>query len=392
MVTPRQRPSTPVAPVRGPDASRLASALLDWFGAHSRDLPWRRTSDPYAIWVSEIMLQQTQVRTVIPYWERWMRELPDVTALATADEARVLKLWEGLGYYRRARHLQAAARRMVEVHAGRFPTDTEAIRALPGVGRYTAGAIASIAFGRPEPVLDGNVIRVLTRWHALSGDPKEKRLNALLWERARECVEAAHATGRPSACSHLNQALMELGATVCLPREPRCGSCPVREACRALQQGRPGAFPETAPRPATEKRFYVVLVAEWRGRYRVIRRADSQVNGGLWEFPNREVAGPEVDPASVVGDLLGNGMGELQPWGRVRHAITRYRITQNVFRLSLDRPPTRMPGGGAWHTLEEIRDLALTGAHRKIADRLASNPSGDPTIERRRRGAASMRG
>ncbi|MCC6233026.1 MAG: A/G-specific adenine glycosylase, partial [Verrucomicrobiales bacterium] len=179
------------------------------------------------------MLQQTQVRTVIPYWERWMRAFPTVADLAKATEPTVLKLWEGLGYYRRARHLHAAAKQLFAETGGRFPTDREGILALPGVGRYTAGAIHSIAFNQPSPILDGNVIRVLTRWQGLTGDPAVRAVNQGLWEDAQRLVEAAAELRRPEACSHLNQSLMELGATVCTPRAPRCHECPVAGSCRA---------------------------------------------------------------------------------------------------------------------------------------------------------------
>ena len=169
----------------------LVPSLLDWFATAARDLPWRRTLDPYAIWVSEIMLQQTQVKTVIPYWERWMRELPDIAALAAAPEQRVLKLWEGLGYYTRVRNLQKAAQQIVAEHAGQFPRDFDAVLALPGVGRYTAGAITSIAFNAPAPILDGNVIRVLTRLFDIRENPRDKPTNDLLWHLATQLVQAA---------------------------------------------------------------------------------------------------------------------------------------------------------------------------------------------------------
>ena len=174
--------------------SQLVSALLDWFAAHARDLPWRRTRDPYAIWVSEIMLQQTQVKTVIPFWNRWLRELPTIAAAAQADSAKLHKLWEGLGYYTRVRNLQKAAQVIVEKHGGKFPENFEEVLALPGIGRYTAGAIGSIAFNQPTPILDGNVIRVLTRLFGIAENPKEKETNARLWQLAEELVKEAHSS------------------------------------------------------------------------------------------------------------------------------------------------------------------------------------------------------
>ena len=208
-------------------AHRLAPLLLDWYADHARNLPWRSTHNPYAIWVSEIMLQQTQVATVIPYWKRWMRALPNVQKLARAKSERVLKLWEGLGYYSRARNLQAASKEIVKNHDGQFPRDPETIRTLPGIGRYTVGAISSIAFGLPQPIVDGNVTRILTRIFGIRENPKDKATHGHLWSLAETLVTKA------SDCSALNQSLMELGATVCTPRQPTCAACPVARSCVA---------------------------------------------------------------------------------------------------------------------------------------------------------------
>src|SRR5262245_26505242 len=238
-IAPRGRPAA-----RRRDPTAFVPILLAWFVRAARDLPWRRTLDPYAIWVSEIMLQQTQVKTVIPYWIRWMQELPDVLALARAPQERVLKLWEGLGYYTRARNLQSAARFITDEWAGHFPQRYADVHSLPGIGRYTAGAICSIAYNQPMPILDGNVIRVLTRLFGLAGDPRDKRLHDRLWGLATAAVEHAattplletrHRGFTPSgACSAFNQSLMELGALICLPKQPRCTECPLQTNCRAL--------------------------------------------------------------------------------------------------------------------------------------------------------------
>src|ERR1035437_6082269 len=250
----------------------IVPRLLAWFAQNARDLPWRRTRDPYAIWVSEVMLQQTQVKTVLPYWERWMRALPTIAALAKAKPHTLHKLWEGLGYYTRVRNLQRAARLIVEQHGGRFPNDFDALLALPGIGPYTAGAVCSIAFDQPQPILDGNVIRVLTRLCGIGGDPRERKTNARLWQLAKELVlRAAETDARTSAsphashtrcdgatarrvtppasrpCSQFNQSLMELGALVCTPRQPRCGVCPIAKHCVAYQEDRVDQLPGTAP-------------------------------------------------------------------------------------------------------------------------------------------------
>ncbi|MGH7289297.1 MAG: A/G-specific adenine glycosylase, partial [Myxococcota bacterium] len=214
----------------------VRSVLLTWYRRERRDLPWRRTRDPWAIWVSETMLQQTRVETVIPYYERFLERFPSVQALADAEPDELMKSWAGLGYYSRARNLKAAAHKVVEEHGGRVPDDLEALRELPGVGRYTAGALASIAFDRPAPIVDGNVARVLARLLDLDFDVKSPAGQRRLWD------EAAALADGPSP-GDLNQALMELGALVCTPRAPRCPLCPLREDCRGLAAGRAEALP-----------------------------------------------------------------------------------------------------------------------------------------------------
>lgn len=370
-------------PTKHRPADRLPP-LLAWFAGHARDLPWRRTLDPYAVWVSEIMLQQTQVRTVMPYFERWLRELPDIAALAAAPEARVLKLWEGLGYYSRARNLQRAAREIMARHDGRFPREPAAILALPGIGRYTAGAIASIAFNQPEPILDGNVFRVLTRWFALAGDPKATPLNNQLWAFAGELVAAAadlpavrlpkplHLAGN---CSALNQALMELGAILCTPAAPRCDDCPVRRHCEAARQGTPERFPTPARRPETTARRFVAVVLRKDDRHWVRQRAAAAVNGGFWEFPNQELTADTSSARTAAARWLELPPDVLESLTTIRHSITRYRITVEVFAARVRTLPASLAGDGRWVEHRELAELALTAAHRKIAGRLGTHSS-----------------
>jgi len=342
--------------------------LLAWFDQNARDLPWRRSRDPYAVWISEIMLQQTQVRTVIPYWERWMRELPDVAALAEAGEERVLKLWEGLGYYSRARNLQRAATRIAARPGGRFPEIPAEILELAGIGRYTAGAIASIAFDQPEPILDGNVIRVLTRVLALPGDPKSKPVNEQLWSAAAALVRtAAEATASGSRrCARFNQALMELGATVCTPSTPKCRGCPWTDACSARRLGQTDRFPQTVARPVVTARYFATAVLRHRQRHLVRRRNEDAVNAGFWEFPNVEIA-QDDEPAPLIARWLGLSGVEWSRLPDLRHAITRYRITQRVVAATAEPDLRRVPGEWRWVTRRELDALALTGAHRRIA-------------------------
>jgi A/G-specific adenine glycosylase len=325
---------------------RIVPALLKWYAANKRDLPWRRTSDPYAVFISEIMLQQTQVKTVIPYFERWLRELPDIASFARARAQKVLKLWEGLGYYSRVRNAQAAAQIILREHGGRFPRGYDEILALPGIGPYTAGAISSIAFNLPEPILDGNVIRVLTRVFGIEGDPKEKAINGALWERARQLVAADQ-----SRCSELNQSLMELGALVCTPRAAKCPECPLRQDCFAARAGRVGDFPMLAKRAAATERRFVAFVVQKADRFLVRQRPAGVVNAQLWEFPNIE-----ADLEKAPWEIL-----ETQPLCRVRHSITRYRILLEAYRAGPGDDST-----GQWKTVAQLHRLPFTSAHRKI--------------------------
>jgi A/G-specific adenine glycosylase len=360
-----------IAPIQ-----RLTTALIIWYDAHGRDLPWRRRHDPYAIWISEIMLQQTQVKTVVPYWNRWMKELPSISSLAQIDEDRLHKLWEGLGYYSRVRNLQKAARMIMAIHNEQFPESLDAVLSLPGIGRYTAGAICSIAFNQPTPILDGNVIRVLCRLQAISGDPKSPRLKNRLWATAARLVQTASrlkqavippaASGtQPGFCSRLNQALMELGATVCTPRNPACDRCPVSRWCAALKQGSPTHYPSAQKRPASLPRWFAALVIERAGQFRVRQRPGHGVNAGLWEFPNVEC--PDLASTDLAAvKLLGTTQIPVQPLGVIRHSITRYRMTLAAFHASVPTGFQPTEKAGAWLDLPALHELAFTAAHKKI--------------------------
>ena len=363
--------------VRPHRPDRIVAALLEWFALEARDLPWRRTLDPYAVWVSEIMLQQTQVKTVIPYWERWMRDLPDLQALARAPQEKILKLWEGLGYYTRVRNLQKAAQQIVRDNSGTFPQAFDAVLALSGVGRYTAGAITSIAFNQPSPILDGNVIRVLTRLYGIEENPKDKATNARLWQLAEELVQTA-ITIRNSkfeirnpqlllagSCSALNQSLMELGALICTPKQPRCAACPLRKQCVAFKTSRVESLPNLDKRaPATDRRFVAFLIRrdnEWL----VQQRPAGVVNAHLWEFPNTEVGFETGDLAPHAAKCAGAGIATLERFTTVKHSITRYRISLEAYLVSTKTLP-RALASSKWRTLADLDALALTSAHRKV--------------------------
>jgi len=270
--------------------------LLSWFSREARPLPWRRTKDPYRIWVSEVMLQQTRVDTVVPYYRRFLRAFPTVTALAEASMDRVLKVWEGLGYYRRAAHLHAAAAMIVGELAGRLPRSAEQWGRLPGVGRYTAAAIASIAFGERAAVLDGNVKRVLARLLAVADPIDAPAVTAALWRAAERLVPAR----RPG---EFNQAMMELGARICRPRAPRCADCPVRRQCDALAGGLTESLPVRKGRKRTPHYQVVAAAIEKRGWFLIGRRPRDGMLGGLWELPGGKVRPGETHATALAREL-----------------------------------------------------------------------------------------
>lgn len=353
----------------------LVGRLLDWFDASARPLPWRAAKDPYAIWISEVMLQQTQVKTVIPYWQHWMRQLPDVRALAGAPTARVLKLWEGLGYYTRARNLQKAAQAIMEQHGGVFPAEFSALLELPGIGRYTAGAIASIAFNQPAPVLDGNVMRVLCRLHGFAGNPRGSDLNRRLWALAGEMVGTAAKTGRSNVCGNLNQALMELGATVCTPREPRCAACPLRKRCRAEKLKLAGRIPALPPRKASVPRTFAAIVLERDGSFLVRQRREEGVNQLLWEWPNFETGSGQAPVApQAVFERLGLRVKNLSPFLTIRHSIMHYRMELRAYRATLRRGASPPNVGCQWISAGRLAELAFPSAHRRVVQAIVAKP------------------
>lgn len=358
-------------------------SLGRWFLANARRLPWRDEPTPYRVWVSEIMCQQTQVATVVPYFERFLRRFPDVRALADADESELLKLWEGLGYYRRARGLHAAARQVMGRHGGQFPTRFEDVLALPGVGRYTAGAILSIADDQRQPIVEGNTRRVYSRWIGLRGDATSGPADRLLWDFA--------ATMLPRRGSGtFNQAAMELGALICTPKSPDCGRCPVRGRCVAhglgLQEEIPGPVSSIRYESRTE---YAFVLRDADSRYLVRRPGDSGRWAGLWDFPRTDAKSlgeaadwlrGEVAASVRVGD-------ELQ---MIRHAVTKYRIRLHVHAADFDTDPSETggrvvaitPADGppagrwAWIAPSELAELPMNVTARKIARRLEPDPQG----------------
>ena len=341
-----------------PIPPHLRRRLLDWFRAEHRPLPWRESRDPYRVWISEAMLQQTRVEAVLDHYARFLARCPTVEDLAAASEDEVIALWSGLGYYSRARRLREAAQCIVERHGGEFPRTRAEARALPGVGPYTAGAVLSIAHGLPEPLVDGNVARVFARLFELDGDLASTRLQKELWALAGALVPEEGA-------GDWNQALMELGATVCTPRSPRCEECPVARDCRALALDRVGELPRPKVRARpTEVRLELALAREGDAVLLEERPAGGRM-AGLWEPPTRELdLAPGVEGALFPGQFaapdalrLGSSCGEL------RHSITRYRIRGEVreARLVGELAPT-----WRWVSASELGEVGLTGMAKKV--------------------------
>jgi A/G-specific adenine glycosylase len=347
---------------------RLTGALLGWFRRAARDLPWRDAPagarDPYRVLVSEFMLQQTQVSRVAERFPAFIRRFPTVRALADAHEHEVLAAWSGMGYYRRARLLHAAARAVALDHQGEFPRDPAAIRDLPGVGRYTAGAVASIAHGLPEPIVDGNVARVLLRVHGRPERPDDRAAAKWLWSRAADLVSAAPDPGA------FNEAIMELGATVCTPRSPRCSACPLADDCDARRLGTQDEIPPPK-RPATRRPLFVgvALAVDARGRRLVEQRPPTGLWAGLWQAPSVERADrfpsrPEIAEStrlSVEAD---------QPIDRFTHLTTHREVRFEVWPVSRGRAG----GGRAWRSPGQIEHLALGTPQRRILLELHAAP------------------
>jgi A/G-specific adenine glycosylase len=341
----RIRPAPrPERPARRPADPWFSRALVAWYRVHHRKLPWRETSDPYAIWVSEVMLQQTTVPAVVPYFERWMRLFPDMGMLARAPLQRVLRAWQGLGYYQRARNLHRAAGLLVRGHGGRIPDDEDALVRLPGFGPYTTAAVLSLAYGRPLPVVDANVRRVLMRITGLRGEASSRHDKIL-----RTYLAEVFPARRPGL---FNQAMMELGALICRSRNPQCLLCPVRDYCRAFLEG----TQEVIPRPrrrASKKVDAVLAVIGNGGRVLIQRRPPEGLFGGLWEFPGGKIEPGERPEAALrreVREELGAEIREVRFLTTVSHAYTKFRVTLRVFSCVLERRRPRPSPDRKWVT------------------------------------------
>lgn len=348
--------------------SAFRRKLVRWYTTKGRDLPWRRTNDPYRIWISEIMLQQTTVAAVIPYFERFIDRFATIVDLANADENEVLRFWEGLGYYSRARNIHKAANIIVDQHSGSFPTDLQSLQALPGIGRYTAGAIASFAFDQRAPIVEANTLRLYCRLLGFSADPRSPEAQQLLWSFALAILPK-------SLPGRMNQALMELGATICSPRDPSCDSCPVQMHCVSFREGTQSEIPR--PKLKTEiTEVTEVSVAIRNGRKFLLRRRTPKERwAGLWDFIRFEIEREIHEPDHrqlIDGVLARSGLSiELGPQiAELKHAVTRYRITLKC--ITANRVRGRLKADEEWQWLNpaEFDKFPLSVTARQFAERL----------------------
>jgi len=349
----------------------LSENLLRWYSTHARALPWRHHTNPYAVWVAEVMLQQTRVETVIPYFEHWMQSFPTVHDLAAASEREVLTVWEGLGYYSRARNLHRAAQIVVREHGGILPSDTSTLRRLPGIGRYTAGAIASISYGLDEPTLDGNLRRVFARLFDVREPADLSVGEKILWKLAAEHMPHGRA-------GDYNQALMDLGATVCTPNAPDCAACPLSGLCLAYALGVREERPVQKPKPATPHHTVTAAIIERDGKYLLARRPQKGLLGGLWEFPGGKVEAGESLESCLHREIrakLGMAIHIGAPFGIYRHAYTHFRFTLHAFLCypNGDEPHALEAGEVSWVSPSELSDYPMGKVDRQIARRLATD-------------------
>jgi A/G-specific adenine glycosylase len=360
-----------------PDPAAVAPALLGWFERHGRkDLPWQRDPTPYRVWVSEIMLQQTQVSTVIPYYERFMARFPDVASLAAAPVDEVLHLWSGLGYYARARNLHRAAQAVVGEHGGDFPAGLAAVNALPGIGRSTAGAILALARGERHAILDGNVKRVLARYFGVDGWPGLPAVEARLWQLAEACTP-------PSEAAAYTQAIMDLGATLCTRSRPACGLCPLAAGCVALGAGRQAELPAPRPRQRVRRRERTHVLVVLRGDASVLleQRPATGLWGGLWGLPEfaDEVAAREWSRAR-----LGVREPRLEAWPALTHSFTHFDLELLPLTLRVEAPAGMEAPGYVWYNSRAPAKVGLAAPVAKLIRAIVGPALADEPLEDRR--------
>ncbi len=342
----------------------IRRVLLNWYRKKARDLPWRRSKDPYSIWVSEIMLQQTRVEAVIPYFNRFMDAFPRVEDLAAAKQDHLMKLWEGLGYYNRAGNLLKGAVYIVKELEGQVPQTVEEWLKVPGVGQYTAGAVTSIAFDRPVPILDGNVKRVLSRLFAVKRNIEDTKTKEACWLAAEKLVPQKHA-------GDFNQALMELGATICLPSQPKCGRCPASTYCAGFASGHPTNYPVKKKKAKVPHVQVVAAVIKKNGRFMLGKRPEGKLLAGLWEFPGGKVEPGETNEAALIRELqeeLGIAVAVSGKLAEVNHAYSHYRVTLHFYvcHIIKGKPKTLYHSELKWIPKSRLDEFALPKANLKM--------------------------
>jgi A/G-specific adenine glycosylase len=339
---------------------QIQAKLLQWFKKNKRDLPWRNTKDPYAIWVSEIMLQQTQVNTVIPYYKKFLKSFPTVGHLAKSDLSKVLKVWEGLGYYSRARNLHRASQIVLNQFHGKIPNSQKDLLRLPGIGRSTAGAILSFAFAKEAPILDGNAKRVLSRLFTVSGNPGEKKTEQLLWKISESLIPRGYS-------NPFNQALMDLGSMLCTPKDPQCPRCPLRDLCKGKASGEPERFPAKSIKKKIPHIEAVAAVIQQNGKVLLKQRPPKGLLGGLWDFPNWRIQGE----GRLRLRLRNRIQKEMGINVEVKESIGTFRQTFSHFKLTLQVLHCQSLNGkakGKWVPIRNLHLFPMSRIHRKIAE------------------------
>jgi A/G-specific adenine glycosylase len=352
---------------------KIQHQILAWFKENARELPWRKTYDPYHVWIAEIMLQQTQMDRVVGYFNRWISRFPDIVSIAAANEEEILKLWEGLGYYSRARNIIRSAKIILDTHHGRLPAEHDLLLGLPGIGEYTAAAILSIAFNRDYPVVDANIERVFARLFNLAKPVKDKRIQALIRQKAREMLPGSRAR-------QFNQALMELGALVCIARNPRCKICPISNHCLAL---RLDLVPQRPVLPEPAKTIYIEMatgILKHDGRILIQKRKAKGVWANLWEFPGGRLEQGETPEMALVREYEEEtklSVGNLKKITTVQHSYTIYRVTLHCFFCSVIdsryRPVLQTAQEYRWVTPEDLSAFAFPAGHRKLLSHLQNS-------------------
>ncbi len=338
---------------------QIQSKLLLWFKKNKRDLPWRKTKDPYRIWISEIMLQQTQIGTVIPYYEKFLKTFPTVRSLASAELSKVLKVWEGLGYYSRARNLHRTAKIILNQFNGKIPDNPKDLISLPGVGRYTAGALLSIAFNKEGPILDGNVKRVLSRLFAISG--VTQKTEKILWKYSASLIPKGHA-------GSFNQALMDLGATICTPKNPLCLQCPIKNLCKGYRLGEPERFPTRAFKKRIPHIEAVAAVIQKDGKVLLKQRPTKGLLGGLWEFPNWKIEEKQrprlrLRLRNYIKKKVGINVEVKNSLGTFKQTYSHFKHTLHVFHCQYLNGRRK----GGWVSIKKFNRLPMSRIHRRIA-------------------------